>query len=43
VEVGGTDDDVEDVGPVVVGDGGEPICWAPGMRLKSGCGKGIEG
>jgi hypothetical protein len=34
VDVGGT---------LVVDVGGDPICWAPGMRLKSGCGNGMAG
>ena len=32
-DVGGVDVGVDVVGTLLLGDGGDPICWAPGMRL----------
>jgi hypothetical protein len=32
-DVGGVELDVDVAGTLLVGDGGDPICWAPGMRL----------
>jgi hypothetical protein len=34
---------VDVAGALLVGDGGDPICCAPGMRLKSGWGNGTAG
>jgi hypothetical protein len=30
-------------GVLLVGDAGDPICFAPGIRLRSGCGNGMTG
>ena len=32
-DVGGVDVGVDVAGTLLLGDGGDPICWAPGMRL----------
>jgi len=34
---------VDAVGTLLVGDGGDPICWAPGIRLSSGWENGMTG